>query len=94
MAMELDDSGWKFSSDETPARGIVSMPRHRTHHSRIIYVSPHEFPRNLMRFKEEPGPVVGGVEAPSRDSSSPRQALEKLHRPGGLPRLSPVKPGG
>ena len=99
MAMELDDSGWKFASDETPDRGIVSMPRHRTHHSRITYVSPHESQQHLVqlepvRFREEPGPVVGGVEAPSRDASSPRQALAKRHRPGGLPRLSPVKQGG
>ena len=31
------------------------MPRHRTHHSRITYVSPHESPQNLVRFREELG---------------------------------------
>ena len=55
MAMELGDSGWTFSSDETPERGIVSMPRHRTHHSTATSFFPHEFPQPLVRFWEASG---------------------------------------
>ena len=29
------------------------MPRQRTHHSRITYVFPDDFPERLERFKEE-----------------------------------------
>ena len=29
------------------------MPRQRTHHSRITYVFPDDFPQRLERFKEE-----------------------------------------
>ena len=31
------------------------MPRQRTHHSRITYVIPADFPQRLRRFKEESG---------------------------------------
>ena len=31
------------------------MPRQRTHHSRITYVFPGDFPQRLKRFKEESG---------------------------------------
>ena len=31
------------------------MPRQRTHHSRIVYVFPDDFPQRLVRFKEESG---------------------------------------
>ena len=31
------------------------MPRQRTHHSRITYVIPDDFPQRLRRFKEESG---------------------------------------
>ena len=31
------------------------MPRQRTHHSRITYVFPEDFPQRLVRFKEESG---------------------------------------
>ena len=31
------------------------MPRQRTHHSRITYVIPDNFPQRLRRFKEESG---------------------------------------
>ena len=29
------------------------MPRQRTHHSRVIYQVPHDFPERLEGFKEE-----------------------------------------
>ena len=31
------------------------MPRQRTHHSRVTYQVPHDFPERLERFKEESG---------------------------------------
>ena len=31
------------------------MPRQYTHHSRITYVFPDDFPQRLVRFKEESG---------------------------------------
>ena len=31
------------------------MPRQRIHHNRITYVFPEDFPRRLVRFKEESG---------------------------------------
>ena len=31
------------------------MPRQQTHHSRITYVFPDDFPQRLVRFKEESG---------------------------------------
>ena len=31
------------------------MPRQHTHHSRIVYVFPDDFPERLKRFKEESG---------------------------------------
>ena len=31
------------------------MPKQRTHHSRITYVFPDDFPQRLKRFKEESG---------------------------------------
>ena len=31
------------------------MPRQRTHHSRITYVFPGDFPQRLVRFKVESG---------------------------------------
>ena len=31
------------------------MPRQHTHHSRITYVFPDDFPQRLVRFKEESG---------------------------------------
>ena len=31
------------------------MPRQHTHHSRIVYVFPEDFPQRLERFKEESG---------------------------------------
>ena len=31
------------------------MPRQHTHHSRITYVFPGDFPQRLVRFKEESG---------------------------------------
>ena len=31
------------------------MPRQRTHHGRMVYVFPDDFPRRLKRFKEESG---------------------------------------
>ena len=31
------------------------MPRQRTHHSRITYVLPDDFPQRLARFQEESG---------------------------------------
>ena len=32
-----------------------AMPRQRTHHGRIVYVFPDDFPQRLERFKEESG---------------------------------------
>ena len=29
------------------------MPRQRTHHSRVTYVFPDDFPQRLVRFQEE-----------------------------------------
>ena len=31
------------------------MPRQRTHHSRVTYQVPHDFPERLERFKELSG---------------------------------------
>ena len=31
------------------------MPRQHTHHSRIVYVFPDDFPQRPVRFKEESG---------------------------------------
>ena len=31
------------------------MPRQHTHHGRIVYVFPEDFPQRLVRFKEESG---------------------------------------
>ena len=31
------------------------MPRQYTHHSRIVYAFPDDFPERLKRFKEESG---------------------------------------
>ena len=31
------------------------MPRQHTHHSRIVYAFPEDFPERLKRFKEESG---------------------------------------
>ena len=31
------------------------MPRQHTHHGRIVYVFPEDFPQRLERFKEESG---------------------------------------
>ena len=31
------------------------MPRQRTHHSRMTYVSPDDFPQRLVRIREESG---------------------------------------
>ena len=31
------------------------MPRQRTHHSRIVYVFPGDFPQRLVQFKGESG---------------------------------------
>ena len=32
-----------------------AMPRQHTHHGRIVYVFPDDFPQRLVRFKEESG---------------------------------------
>ena len=52
------------------------MPRQRTHHSRVTYQVPHDFPERLERFKEESGPVVGGDRPSSRNGPTHDQALE------------------
>ena len=31
------------------------MPRQHTHHGRMVYVFPEDFPERLVRFKEESG---------------------------------------
>ena len=31
------------------------MPRQHTHHGRMVYVFPEDFPQRLVRFKEESG---------------------------------------
>ena len=31
------------------------MPRQRTHHSRMVYVFPNDFPQRLKRFQRESG---------------------------------------
>ena len=40
---------------QLPSGKTGSMPRQRTHHSRITYVFPDDFPQRLKRFKEESG---------------------------------------
>ena len=45
------------------------MPRQRTHHGRMTYVFPDDFPQRLVRFKEESG--LSWAELSRRLSTSP-----------------------
>ena len=45
------------------------MPRQRTHHSRITYVFPDDFPQRLKRFKEESGLSWAEIAPPPGDLS-------------------------
>ena len=49
-------TGTSYSVPATGCRTARSaMPRQRTHHSRITYDFPEDFPQRLVRFKEESG---------------------------------------
>ena len=45
----------EMSSGHPPPGDRRVMPRQHTHHSRITYVFPDDFPQRLRRFKEESG---------------------------------------
>ena len=49
------------------------MPRQHTHHSRITYVFPDDFPRRLVRFKDESGLSADGGTGGGRNTPNEAQ---------------------